>query len=142
MRASFPSVPISGAERARIVRAIWAYSNLDQKSLAKTAGMTYSRLRAIMERINPSEATLDELVALTEAVGIPQLFALEGFEPLNGYQQLAVDVADIRTKLRALEDRTVSRADVEMIVTEVRRNAVAAPRPQSEGGRGRPEKGA
>lgn len=98
---------ISGAQpRARIARAIWAYTLLDQKTLAANAGIKYSRLRAIMARETPDEATLDELLALARTADVPEGFALNGFAASDALDQriatLDRDVSSARGERDAL----------------------------------------
>lgn len=92
----------SAETRARIARAIWAYSLMSQEQLAEIAGLHPDRLKAIVGRTNPKLATLDELTALAGAIGIPERFALDGFDaiPHDGDR-----IANLESQLRDIKRR-------------------------------------
>jgi transcriptional regulator with XRE-family HTH domain len=108
---------VDAQQRARIARAIWAYTTMDQKALAEQSGIKYSRLRAIMARENPDEATLDELLALAEIAGVPEAFALNGFAAVTDDRPgLAARVAALEELVRsAYVDRDLLHAEVEAL---------------------------
>lgn len=105
----------AASERARIARAIWAYTGLDQQKLAEAAHIKYSRMRAILAREKPDEATLDELLALARTAGIPDRFALEGFASRNG-RDLEQRVASLEARVNSADE---DREDLASRIDEI-----------------------
>jgi transcriptional regulator with XRE-family HTH domain len=122
---------INGAlERARIARAIWGYTLKDQETLATDSGVSYTRLRAILARSNPDEATLDELLALADASGVPPDFALNGFFTAATFE---TRVAALETAVRAAAtDREILGRRLEALLATA--GGQAPPRVQQPAG--------
>lgn len=99
------SEPLTAQATSRRVRAIWAYSLLSQDRLADDAGIHRARLRAILARTNPKQASPQELLALAHVVeDVPLSFAAVGFDsdPEAEVAQLWTEVARLRTAIAEL----------------------------------------
>ena len=94
---------------------MWAFSLLDQDDLANAASIHKDRVRAILGRTNPKQATLEELYALAKAVSAPRAFVDEGFAGLENRElerrvdRLAADLARTSAQLRTLAEATITR---------------------------------
>lgn len=89
---------------------------MDQPEFAERAGLTHARVRAIFGNdANKTPPTIDELLAMADAAGVPEAFALHGFDSLyataletqikelsDAVAKLLVDNARHNRALRAL----------------------------------------
>lgn len=92
---------LSPQERRKIGRALWAYSEQDQKPLAEKAGIKYDRLRAALNDDAKSPPTTDELLALAEAAEVPDGVVIHGWGQRVDAAEHAATVDAQITELRA-----------------------------------------
>lgn len=64
-------------ERKRLVRAIWAYSGLDQRDLAERSGVPYNTIRGLLDKAGRAPNT-DQALAIADACDVPAGAVLYG----------------------------------------------------------------
>lgn len=86
-------------ERKRRARAVWGYSGMDQKPFAAKAGLEYHQVRAMLSRTGRRAPSIDELLAMTAAAGVPREFALDGWPAFDRAAVLEARIARLEEEL-------------------------------------------
>lgn len=96
-------------EKRRIAKVIWTYSGKTQPEFEVEVGLKGQRLRSMISPTGGhSVPSLDELVMMAEAAGVPRDFALDGWAAADPIARLDDQVSDLRRSVRNLTGQVVA----------------------------------
>ena len=89
-------------EKRRIARVIWTYSGKKQPDFEAELGFKKDRLRSMLGKGKHSAPTLDELVVMASAAGIPRGIAIDGWAAADPIKHLEERLSDLDADVRRL----------------------------------------
>lgn len=110
-------------EKRRIAKVIWTYTGKKQPVFEAELGYKKDRLRSMLGASTHSPPSLDELVEMAAAAGIPRAFALDGWAAADPMVQVEKRLSQLQADV---EDQRRTLAEQAVLLAELRARADAA----------------
>lgn len=113
-------MPLTDDEKRKVGRAIWSYTGKDQREFAGDAGLSYDRLRGMLNDPKKSAPSTDELLAMASAARVPRAFALDGWIVADPFARLEQRISRIELALSAPRAASATPAPPDPLGRELR----------------------
>ncbi len=100
--AQVPGLEHNDDEKRRIARVIWTYSGQTQPAFEQDVGFKRDRLRSMLGKGPHSAPSIDELLVMADAAGVPRGIATDGWAAAEPLAHLQDQISDLRDDLKKL----------------------------------------